>query len=253
VLFVSAIVVDRIAVAQWGLTRIVAGLVRGLCVQVTLPVAAELGHDRAIGARVAMQRLYARGSALVTLLASVVVSALLAFWPDFFALWTHGVIPYDPLLMLTLLIGAQIVAPSMLALGFAYYSDRGELLARAKALQLAGFVVLALVLTPSMGPLGTAIAIVSTDLVIQFGLVALTIISETLERPVRHVAFLIGLMIAVSAFGWGVGTAIRSLLPLTGLLGFVAKCTLWLLVMAVAASPLLRGGLRAKMAEIIPA
>jgi hypothetical protein len=252
VLFVSAIVADRIAVAQWGLTRVVAGLVRGLCTQATLPMAAELGHDRAIGARGALRRLYARGSVLVTLLASVVVSALLAFWSDFFALWTHGVIPYDPLLMLTLLIGAELVAPSMLSLGYAYYSDRGELLARAKGLQLVVFVVLSLALTTWMGPLGTAIAIVATDLLVQFALVASTIISETLERPVRHVAFLLGVMIAVTAFGWGLGYLIRSVVPLTGLVGFVVECSLWLLVMALAASPLLSGERRAKLAEFIP-
>jgi hypothetical protein len=252
VLFVSAIVADRVAVAQWGLTRVVAGLVRGLCTQVTLPMAAELGHDRAIGARGALRRLYARGSVLVTLLASAVVSALLAFWPDFFALWTHGVIPYDPLLMLTLLIGAELVAPSILSLGYAYYSDRGELLARAKGLQLVVFVMLSLALTPAMGPLGTAIAIVATDLLVQFALVALTIISETLERPARHVAFLLGVMIAVTAFGWGVGYLIRSVVPLTGLVGFAVACSLWLTVMALAASPLLSGERRAKLAEIIP-
>jgi O-antigen/teichoic acid export membrane protein len=252
VLFVSAIVADRIAVAQWGLTRVVAGLVRGLCVQATLPIAAELGHDRAIGARQALQRLYARGSVLVTLLASLVVSAMLAFWPDFFALWTHGVVPYDPLLMLTLLIGAAAVAPSMLSLGYALYSDRGELLARSKGLQLVVFVVLSLVLTPLMGPLGTAIAIVATDLIIQFGLVALTIISETLERPARHVAFLVGLMIVVTALGWGVGYAIRAVLPLAGLVGFIVECALWLIAIGLAASPLLRGGLREKLAGIIP-
>jgi len=95
VLLVSAIVVDRVAVAQWGLTRVVSGLVRGLCTQATLPLAAELGHDRAIGAREALRRLYARGSVLVTLMASLVVSGLLAFWEDFFALWTHGAIPFD--------------------------------------------------------------------------------------------------------------------------------------------------------------
>jgi hypothetical protein len=252
VLFVSAIVVDRIAVAQWGLTRIVAGLVRNLCVQASLPLAAELGHDRAIGAKAALQRLYARGSVLVALLASAVVSALLAFWQDFFALWTHGVIPYDPLLTLTLLIGAEVVAPSMLSLGFAYYSDRGELLARAKGLQLVVFVILSLLLTPRMGPLGTAIAIVATDLLVQCGLLAVTIISETLARPARHIAFLLGMMLAVSAFGWGMGYLIRAILPLTGLVGFVCECGLWLIVMAIVASPLARASLRAKLAEIIP-
>ena len=105
VLLVSALVVDRVAVAQWGLTRVVAGLLRALCTQATLPLAAELGHDHAVGARERLQHLYARGSVFVTLLASVVISGLLPFWPDFFALWTHDSIPYDPLLTMTLLIG----------------------------------------------------------------------------------------------------------------------------------------------------
>jgi len=121
VLLVSAFVSERMAVAQWGLTRVIAGLVRTLCVQATLPLAAELGHDHAIGDKARLRDLYARGSVLVTLLASVTVAALLPFWPDFFALWTHGSVAYDPLLVITLLIGSSAVAPSILALSFAYY------------------------------------------------------------------------------------------------------------------------------------
>src|SRR6185295_12290685 len=123
VLLVSALVTDRVAVAQWGLTRVVAGLVRGLCIQATLPLAAELGHDHAVGLNERLRDLYARGSLLVTLLATLVVSGLLAFWPDFFTLWTRGIIPYDPLLAVTLLIGTCVVAPSILALGYANYSN----------------------------------------------------------------------------------------------------------------------------------
>ncbi len=255
-LLVSALVADRVAVAQWGLTRVVAGLVRALCLQATLPLAAELGHDHAIGARQRMRRLYARGSVFVALLASVVVSGFLAFWPDFFALWTQGVIAYDPVLTLTLLIGAEIVAPAMLALGFAYYSDRGELLARTKGLQLASFLVLSLVLTPRMGALGTAIALVATDLLVQFGLLALTVIRQTLQRPIRHVVFLALLMALVTAFGWALGLAISSVVSRTvswtGLPRFVAECILWLAVMALAAAPLQSGRLRDRLTDMIP-
>jgi O-antigen/teichoic acid export membrane protein len=49
-----------------------------------------------------------------------------------------------------------LVAPSILALNFANYSDRGELLVRTKGLQLAVFLVLSVVLIPAMGPLGAA-------------------------------------------------------------------------------------------------
>jgi hypothetical protein len=251
-LLVSAIVVDRIAVAQWGLTRIVAGFVRGLCVQATLPLAAELGHDRVIGAKVELRRLYARGSVFLMLLASVVVSGLLAFWPDFFALWTHGVVPYDPLLALTLLIGAEIVAPSILALGFAYHSDRGDLLVRTKGAQLIAFLVLSLVLTPRMGPLGTAIAIVATDVLIQFGLLSVTIIWQTLERPFAHILLLTGLAALVTAFGWGLGSVVRSAIGGSGLAHFLTGCAAWLAIMALIASPLASKRLRTKLADFIP-
>ena len=164
VLLVSAFVSDRVAVAQWGLTRVAAGLLRTLCVQATLPLAAELGHDYAVGLKEQLRNLYARGSVFVTLLASVVVSGLLPFWQDFFALWTHGAIPYDGLLTITLLIGTAAVAPSILALGYANYSNRGNLLVRTKGLQLAVFLVLSVVLIRPMGPLGAAIAVVASDL-----------------------------------------------------------------------------------------
>ncbi len=230
VLLVSALVVDRVAVAQWGLTRVVAGLLRALCTQATLPLAAELGHDHAVGARDRLQHLYARGSVFVTLLASVVISGLLPFWPDFFALWTHGSIPYDPVLTMTLLIGTGVIAPSILALGLANYSNQGELLARTKGLQLAVFLVLAFVLTPPMGPL----------------------LRQTLQRPVRHVAFLALLMLAVTLGGWGLGFMIRSVAPGAGLTRFAFECTLWLIAVALIASPLASKNLRARLIDAIP-
>lgn len=252
VLLVSALVSDRVAVVQWGLTRVIAGLLRGLCIQTTLPLAAELGHDHAIGLKEQLQNLYARGSVFVTLLSSVLVSGLLPFWPDFFALWTHGAVPYDSWLAITLLIGTSAAAPSILALGYANYSNRGDLLVRTKGLQLAVFLILAAVLIPKMGPLGAAIAIVASDLLIQFGLLAFVIMGQTLRHPLRHAAFLAAVMIVVMLAGWGLGTAIRLAVPGTGLLRFVVECTLWLAVVALAASPLAIGSIRARLIAAIP-
>jgi len=252
VLLVSAFVSDRVVVAQWGLTRVVAGLLRGLCVQVTLPLAAELGHDHAVGQKEQLQNLYARGSVFVTLLASVAVSGLLPFWPDFFALWTHGSVPYDPSLTITLLIGTSVMAPSILALNFANYSDRGELLVRTKGLQLVVFLVLSVVLIPAMGPLGAAIAIVASDLLVQFGLLALIIMGQTLLHPFRHVAFLAMVAAVVTLSGWGVGTTIRSLVPWSGPVRFIVECTLWLAVVALIASPLTSKSVRDRLIAAIP-
>ncbi len=251
-LLVSAFVTDRVAVAQWGLTRVVAGLLRALCTQATLPLVAELGHDHAVGAKERLQHLYARGSVFVTLLASVVISGLVPFWPDFFALWTHGAIPYDPLLTMTLLIGTGVIAPSILALGFANYSNRGELLARTKGLQLAVFLALSIVLTQPMGPLGAAIAIVASDVLVQFGLLGVIILRQTLQRPFRHVAFLILLMVLVALGGWGLGMTIQSFAPGTGLTKFVFECTLWLIGVALLASPLASRAVRDRLSDLIP-
>lgn len=252
VLLVSVLVSDRVAVAQWGLTRVVAGLLRGLCIQATLPLAAELGHDRAIGANERLRSLYARGSVLVAVLASVVVSGLLPFWRDFFALWTHGAVPYDAPLAMTLLIGTTAAAPAILALSYANYSNRGELLARAKGLQLVVFLILSLLLIPSLGPLGAAVAIVTSDLSIQFGLLTSVIMGQTLQYPLRHLLFLVAVMTATTLSGWGLGIAIRSMLPWTGLAHFVAECALWLVIVTVAASPLASGRVRTWLTAAIP-
>jgi O-antigen/teichoic acid export membrane protein len=252
VLLVSAFVSDRVAVAQWGLTRVVAGLLRVLCTQATHPLAAELGHDYAIGLKEQLRSLYARGSVFVTLLASFVVSGLLPFWPDFFALWTHGTIPYDRLLTVTLLIGTSAIAPAILALSYANYSNRGELLVRTKGLQLVVFVLFSVVLIPSMGPFGAALAIVSSDLLIQFGLLAVTIIRQTLQHPWRHIAFLAGTIVAVIFSGWALGTAIRLTMPGTGPVRFLAECSLWLVIVLLVASPLASKGIRSRLIAAIP-
>lgn len=252
VLLVSAFVSDRLAVAQWGLTRVVAGLLRALCVQTAHPLAAELGHDYAVGLKDRLRSLYARGSVFVTLLASFVVSGLLPFWSDFFALWTHGAIPYDPLLTVTLLVGTSAVAPSILALSFANYSNRGDLLVRTKGLQLAVFLMLSVLLIRIMGPLGAAIAVVASDLLVQFGLLGVIIIRQTLQRPFRHIAFLAAVMVVVTAGGWALGAIIRFWMPGTGMTRLVGECALWLIVVALIASPVINGSFRNRLIAAIP-
>ncbi|QQN62750.1 hypothetical protein JIR23_24785 [Bradyrhizobium diazoefficiens] len=253
VLLVSALVTDRVAVAQWGLTRVIASLVRGLCLQVSLPLGAELGHDHAIGDKVRLRQLYAQGSAFVTGLACLIVAGLLPFWPDFFSLWTHGSIPYDGPLAVTLLLGSAAVAPSLLALVFANHSNRGDLLIRTKGLQLVVFLVLSFVLIPRLGPLGAALAVVASDILVQFGLLGLLIMRQTLRQPFSHIAFLLLLAVVIVVSGWLIGTAITGLAPGSGLVHFVVECTVWLIVVGVLASPLVSVALRKRLRALVPA
>jgi O-antigen/teichoic acid export membrane protein len=252
VLMIGAFVSDRIAIAQWGLTRTIAGLLRGLCVQMTLPLAAELGHDHAIGDRGSLQRLYARGSIMLVSFASLTTSGALVFWRDFFAIWTHGLIPYDAALAITLLLGTCVGVPAILALSYANYSNRGPLLLWTKSLQLAIFLVLSIVLIPRLGPLGAAIALVASDLIAQFGILFIIIVGETLKRPLRHTLFLMAMMVTIVSTGAAVGAAIRYLLPGTGIPHFLAECTLWLVAVALMGSPLANKALRQRLVEAVP-
>ncbi len=252
VLLIGVFVSDRIAIAQWGLTRTIVNLLRGLCVQMTLPLAAELGHDHAVGAKDALQRLYARGSIGLALFASATTSGALVFWPDFFAIWTHGAIPYDAPLAITLLLGMCAGAPAILALGYANYSNRGTLLLWAKSLQLVLFLVLSVVLIPRLGPLGAAIALVSSDLIAQSGVLFVVIAGETLRHPMRHALLLIAMMAAIIAVGVALGAAIRYLLPGSGIPHFLVECALWLAAAALLVSPLASKGLRDRLIGAMP-
>jgi O-antigen/teichoic acid export membrane protein len=252
VLLIGVFVSDRIAIAQWGLTRTIVGLLKGLCYQMALPLAAELGHDHAIGARDSLQRLYARGSVVLTLFASATTSGALVFWSDFFAIWTHGSIPFDATLATTLLLGMCVGAPAILALSYANYSNRGPLLLWTKSLQLAIFLFLSVLLIPRLGPLGAAIALVSSDLIAQVGVLFIIIVGETLRHPIRHTLFLIAMMVTIVAGGAAIGAMIRHFLPGSGVMHFLVECMLWLVAAALLASPLAKKTLRDRLAKAIP-
>jgi O-antigen/teichoic acid export membrane protein len=252
VLLIGIFVSDRVAIAQWGLTRTIANLLRGVCFQMTLPLAAELGHDHAIGARDSLQRLYVRGSTMLVLFASTTTSGLLAFWPDFFAIWTHGAIPYDATLTITLLLGTCVTAPAILALSYANYSNRGTLLLWTKSTQLAIFLILSVLLIPRLGPLGAAIALVSSDVIAQSGILSFIIVRENLRQPARYTRSLLATMVTILLAGAALGVVIRDLAPGTGVVHFVIECTLWLIVVALVASPLAHRRLRERLIAALP-
>jgi O-antigen/teichoic acid export membrane protein len=151
-----------------------------------------------------------------------------------------------------LLIGTSAIAPSILALGYANYTNRGDLLVRTKGLQLAVFLALSVLLIHPLGALGAAIAVVTSDLLVQCGLLGVIMIRQTLARPFRHLAFLAAVMILVTSGGWALGTVIRSWMPGTGLARFAGECALWLVGVALVASPLASAQIRERLIAEIP-
>ena len=107
-------------------------------------------------------------------------------------------------------------------------------------------------LIPRLGSLGAAIAIVASDLLTQVGILTLVIVRQTLAHPIRHMLVLITIMALIMLGGWGLGLAIRGLVPGAGLLRFLAECTIWLVVVAIAASPLLMERVRGRVLAAVP-
>jgi len=151
-----------------------------------------------------------------------------------------------------LLLGMCLGAPAILALSYANYSNRGNLLLWTKSLQLAIFLLLSVILIPRMGPLGAAAALVSSDVVAQFGVLFLIIVGETLRHPIRHTLILIAMMVTIVSVGVAIGAVIRHLLPGVGITHFVTECALWLVAVGLLASPLAIRRFRNRLVEAIP-
>jgi hypothetical protein len=56
----------------------------------------------------------------------------------------------------------------------------------------------------------------------------------------------------VTLGGWGLGIIIRSVAPGAGLTRFALECTLWLIIVALIASPLASKTLRTRLIDAIP-
>jgi hypothetical protein len=119
-------------------------------------------------------------------------------------------------------------------------------------LQLVVFLILSALLIPRLGPLGAAITIVASDLLTQFGILTLVIMRQTLAHPLRHMLVLIAIMVTIMLGGWGLGLAIRAVVPGTGMLHFLVECTIWLVVVTIAASALLIERVRLRVLAAVP-
>jgi O-antigen/teichoic acid export membrane protein len=117
---------------------------------------------------------------------------------------------------------------------------------------LVVFLVFSGLLIPLMGVLGAAIAVVTSDLLVQFGLLGFIVIGQTLQRPYHHIAFLAALMMVVTSGGWALGAVVRWWLPGPGITRFIVECTLWLIIVALVASPVALEGLRNRLIAAIP-
>jgi cadmium resistance protein CadD (predicted permease) len=100
--------------------------------------------------------------------------------------------------------------------------------------------------------LGAAIALVSGDLIAQFGVLFIIIVGETLKHPIRHTLFLMAMMVTIVSGGAAIGTVIRHFLPGTGVMHFLIECMLWLVAAALLASPLAKKPIRDKLVDAIP-
>jgi O-antigen/teichoic acid export membrane protein len=125
------------------------------------------------------------------------------------------------------------------------------LLLRVKSMQLVLFVILSLALIARFGPLGAAVALIASELIAQSAFLAVVIVSETLQRPLRYVLALLAMMVTIVAAGAALGETIGHLVPGEGLVHFVAECAVWLVTVVAFASPLLRAQFRERLLSVL--
>jgi O-antigen/teichoic acid export membrane protein len=143
-----------------------------------------------------------------------------------------------------LLLGTCLGAPAILALSYANYGNRGPLLLSTKSLQLAIFVFLSVVLIQRLGLLGAAIALVSSDVIAQSGVLFVIVVTVTLRHPIRHTLLLMAMMVTIVSAGVAVGETIR--LCSTGIRNRALsdRMHVWVVVVALLASPLMSRRIR---------
>jgi len=79
-----------------------------------------------------------------------------------------------------------------------------------------------------------------------------TVMGQILQHPLRHVGLLAAISALIVVSGWGLGTAIRWLVPGNGALHFVVECGLWVMAAGLVASPLAIKRFRDALIAVIP-
>lgn len=172
------------AVVTFSAMRVFTGLVRQGAAQLATATGLEMARQHTQQDTAALRRLYVGTARLAAGLSGLGSGLLLALGPPFFRLWTHGAVPFDPILALMFLGGGMVMAPFLGSLYLLRFIDRPRLVAVGLCGQAAASLLLCVVLAP-LGAPGGAIAVVAAEVLV-LGWQGLSTGSRLTGEPLRR-------------------------------------------------------------------
>lgn len=146
-------------VVAFSVARTYAGFVRQLVVQLCHPLGSEMARQQALEDKDKLRRTYLAGSRLTCGLAGLLSGFTLAAAGPFIALWTHGAVPYDPLLVGAFLLATLLTAPAQISQMLFLYNNRPGALVFAQSAYAGGAVLLCILLIPLWQAAGAAFGV----------------------------------------------------------------------------------------------
>ncbi len=157
------------AVAAFTICRLLTGILRQVTHQMAHATGAELARQYLRGKSERLKQLFSLSGGMLAVVFGAGAALLFATAQPLLALWTHGAIGLDPILLGVLLAGIYLVLPGQVALTLFYYTNRPAPLSLAHGVYSSVGPALCLFLVPLYGATGAALAM-SVPEVIMVGL-----------------------------------------------------------------------------------
>lgn len=221
------------AVVAFTVTRVFTGLVRQGAAQLATATGMEMARQHVQGDMAGLERVHAGTARLAAGLSALGGGLCMALGAPFFALWTHGAVPFDHGLAAVFLGAVLVMTPSLGALYLLRYIDRPAPVALGLCAQAALGVTLCVLLAPRFGAMGAALAVAAAE-VLTLGVQGLSAGRRMTGAAVLpHLAATYATVLLGLALGGGAALALERVLPSGGVAGMAAFTLLWCAVVAV--------------------
>lgn len=171
------------AVVAFTTMRTLTGMARQLAAQVSIAAGFEMVRQHAQHDQNGMIRLHAVTGRLIGAMTGLATGPILVLGPAFFALWSHGTIPFDAALAAAFLGTILLMVPAYGALTLLRNSENPAPLAAGTLIQIVASTLLCIALIPRFGATGAALAVGAAE-VLALAPVTLRVASRRFAIPI---------------------------------------------------------------------
>jgi O-antigen/teichoic acid export membrane protein len=221
------------AAISYTVARTLAGLIRQITLQPNLPVGVELAKFYAHGDAAGLRRLYAAAAHLTCGVVGLLGGFILVAAGPIILIWTHNQVAYDFRLIAVIVATVGLMAPAQVPLILFQHINRPRILVLSNLAYLAGTAILCFVLVRPLSALGAALStgiaeVAFVGTFVPFG--ASRLISLPIGDYFRNC---IGILLICGGLASAAAWAALSVVPVRGIVEFVAFGVIWTAIVAV--------------------